>query len=194
MVAQPCDPAEMISLVTVLVAAAFGAADQYLGSIQGHFGGFAWTTDVSLLSAPWLLLAFVAGCTQRDPRRAAFLGLGATFAALVGYMAMTLSPMENAHLSAVGVAGFVRSDPYIFVGGVATGPLFGWFGQRWRVHRAWRGAVVAGAMLCLEPLAHVVAGRAITSVTVAWTEVGIGLAGVAYVVVMTVRRRWIASV
>jgi hypothetical protein len=179
----------MISLVTLVLAAAFGAADQYLGSIQGHFGTFAWATDVSLLSAPWLLLAFVAGCTQKDPRRAAILGLGATFAALVGYMLMTLSPVENAHLSAVGVAGFVRSDPFIFVGGIATGPLFGWFGQRWRVHRAWRGAVVAAAMLCLEPLAHIAVGRAITSATVAWTEVGVGLACVLYVVVMTLRRR-----
>lgn len=178
----------MIPLLVVVLAAAFGAADQYLGSIQGHFGSFAWTTDVSLLSAPWLLLAFAAGCTQKDPRRAALLGLGATFAALVGYLVMTLSPVENAHLSAVGVAGFVRSDPFIFVGGIVTGPLFGWFGQRWRVHRAWRAAVVAAAMLCLEPLAHLAVGRGITSATVAWAEVGIGLACVLYVVIVTWRR------
>lgn len=179
----------MISIVTLLFAAAFGAADQYLGSIQGHFGTFAWTTDVSLLSAPWLLLAFAAGCTQKDPRRAAILGFGATFAALLGYLLMTLSPVENAHLSAVGIAGFVRSDPFIFVGGIVTGPLFGWFGQRWRVHRAWRAAVIAAAMLCLEPLAHLAVGRAITSAAVAWTEVAVGVACVLYVAVMTFRRR-----
>jgi len=39
--------------VTVL-AALFGAADQYLGSWPGH----AWAVDASLLAAPWLVLPF----------------------------------------------------------------------------------------------------------------------------------------
>ncbi len=39
---------------------------------------------VSLLSAPWPVLAFAAGCIQRDPLRAALLGLGCTVTALLG--------------------------------------------------------------------------------------------------------------
>jgi hypothetical protein len=179
----------VIAIAVLVLAAGFGAGDQYLGSLQGHFGHFAWATDVSLLSAPWLLLAFAAGCTQRDARRAAWLGFGATFCALAGYMLMTLSPIENAHLSAAGIAGFVRSDPVIFIGGVATGPLFGWFGHRWRIARAWRGALVAAAMVLLEPLAHIAAGQAITSATVALAEVGLGLALAIYVMLAAFRRR-----
>ena len=83
----------MVIALTLLVAALFGGSDQYLGSLAMH----AWMTDVSLLSAPWLVLAFVAGATQPQARRAAWLGLGSTFSALIGYAAITLSPLENAH-------------------------------------------------------------------------------------------------
>jgi hypothetical protein len=183
----------MVALASLVLAVMFGAADQYLGSLQGHFGHFAWATDVSLLSAPWLLLAFAVGYTQRDPRRAALLGFAATMAALVGYMLMTLSPTENAHLSAAAAAGFVRSDPFTFIGGVVTGPLFGWFGHRWRVARSWRGALVAAATLCLEPLAHVAARRPIASSTVAFSEIVIGVVLGLYVTVISLRRSYLSQ-
>jgi len=57
------DPGVAVAIALVL-SAAFGAGDQYLGS--GHVAGIGWATDVSLLSAPWILLAFVVGATQRD--------------------------------------------------------------------------------------------------------------------------------
>jgi hypothetical protein len=85
----------MVILVALALAAAFGGADQYLGSLSAH----PLATDVSLLSAPWLLLAFIAGWTQREPRRAAFLGLACTLSALIGYGLMTLSPVEQARLT-----------------------------------------------------------------------------------------------
>jgi len=176
----------VISFVVVIAAFAFGAADQYVGSLGGH--GVAWAAQVSLLSAPWLVLAFLAGCTQRAPRPAAVLGLGATLAALLGYLLMTLSPIEQATLSIRGVEGFVRSDPFVFLGGAFTGPLFGWFGQQWRVQRAWAGALVSAAMVCLEPAIRDLAGQAITSRRVALAEVGAGLALAAYFAVAA--RRW----
>jgi Family of unknown function (DUF6518) len=183
----------MVALATVVLAVMFGAADQYLGSLEGHFGHFAWAVDVSLLSAPWLLLAFAAGYTQRDARRATLLGLLATMAALLGYLFMTLSPTENAHLTSAAVAGFVRSDPFTFIGGIVTGPLFGWFGHRWRVGRSWRGALVAAATLCLEPLAHIVARRPIASFPVALSEVAVGLALGLYVSVTSLRRSYLSQ-
>src|SRR5436309_13965226 len=113
-------------VVSLALAVAFGGADQYLGSLSAH----PWAADVSLLSAPWLVLAFLAGWTQREPKRAALLGLACTVSALVGYGLMTLSPLENAHLNPQSVAALVRSESRVIVGGLFSGPLFGWLGNR----------------------------------------------------------------
>lgn len=133
----------------LILAAAYGAGTQYLGAC---FPG--WGPQVAQLSAPWLVIAFVAGCTQRTPGRAALLGLGATAAALVGYGLMTLSPVEGAHYALAGARGFIVSNEEVVVGGLVTGPLFGWFGQRWRMRGAIVGALATAAALCLEPLAR----------------------------------------
>ena len=50
--------------------------------------------------------------------------------------------------------GFLVSERAVLVGGIVTGPLFGWFGQQWRTRRAIVGALVTAAALCLEPLAR----------------------------------------
>jgi Family of unknown function (DUF6518) len=140
----------MVVALALLLSAVFGAGDQYLGSLSAH----PWGADISLLSAPWLVLPFVAGATQRDPRRAALLGLACTYAALLGYGVMTLSPVENAHVTMATVRGFLLSERKVLIGGIVTGPLFGWFGQQWRTRRAVAGALVTAAALCLEPLAR----------------------------------------
>ncbi len=136
---------------------------------------------MSLLSAPWLVLAFVAGWTQRGPRRAALLGMACTFAALVGYGLMTLSPVEHAHLTLQSSAAFVRSGVGVFAGAIVTGPLFGWFGYRWRAGRAWAGASLAAAAVLLEPLAHSAAGSAIRFRTISVAEIAVGTALAVYV-------------
>jgi hypothetical protein len=169
----------VIAVLALLLAAAFGAGDQYLGSFSMH----PWMADISLLSAPWLLLPFLAGWTQRDAKRAVLLGLGCTFAALVGYGLMTLSPFENAHLTTAGARGFVISSNRDFVGGLVTGPLFAWLGYRWRVQRDWLAALVPAAALCLEPLAHVV-----RSETVRLAEIAAGLALASYFAVSVAAR------
>jgi len=58
----------------------------------------------------------------------------------------------------------------------ATGPLFGWLGQRWRAHVAWLGALATTAPLCLEPLARIPAGQAIRFPAVWMAEVAVGIA------------------
>jgi Family of unknown function (DUF6518) len=144
-------------VAAVVLGLAFGGADQYLGSLSAH----PWATQVSLLSAPWLLLAFAAGSTQREPLRGAVVGLGCTLAALAGYGATTLSPLENAHASRAAVLAFVASEARVIAGGVVTGPLFGWLGSRWRRdgrHAGAVGAVVVAVAVCCEPAAHAVAG------------------------------------
>jgi hypothetical protein len=173
--------------VALLLAAAFGAGDQYLGSLtgSGHLWAMNWSTDISLLSAPWLVLPFVAGATQRDPRRAALLGLACTYAALLGYAVMTLSPVENAHLTLAGLRGFAISEREVLVGGIVTGPLFGWFGQQWRTRRAITGALVTAAALCLEPLARRVTINPIQDRAVWLAEV---VAGLGFAAAVLVRR------
>jgi len=187
-------PKLTVALV-LLLAAAFGAGDQYLDSLVHH----PWGADIASLSAPWLLLAFLAGATQRNARRAALLGLGSTFAALVGYFLLTDSPLEGAQYTLANTHGFFVSNAPVIVGGIVTGPLFGWFGQQWRTRRAIAGALVAAAAFCLEPLARRAAvrpihllGRGYTATNpidshvVIVTEVAVGLALAAAVLV---RRR-----
>ncbi len=146
----------MVVVLALVLSAAFGAGDQYLGSLEGsgHVWAAGWSADVSLLSAPWLVLPFLAGCTQRTARRAALLGLGCTYVALLGYGVMTVSPLENAHVTAATVRGFVVSERSVLAGGIVTGPLFGWLAWRWRARREIAGALVLAAALCLEPLAR----------------------------------------
>ena len=163
----------MVVAIALVLSAAVGAGDQYLGS--GHVAGIGWATDVSLLSAPWILLAFVAGATQRDPKRAALLGLACTYAALLGYGVMTLSPAENAHITTATVRGFVYSERNVFIGGVATGPLFGWFGQQWRSGKMLAGALLVAAALCFEPLARRLSVNPIRYARVTVVEVAAGL-------------------
>ena len=173
----------MAVVLAVVLAFAFGAADQYLGSLLAH----PWAADASLLSAPWLALPFLAGWTQREPKRAALLGLASTLSALIGYGLMTLSPIEGADLTVTTIRGFVLSSSPVIVGGLFTGPLFGWLGNRWRNDRAWLGALAVAVAFCLEPPARkivdgvVPAGRAISFRTVAVGEVVVGVAMVAYV-------------
>lgn len=140
----------------VVLAAAFGAADQYLGS-RGFALGY-WATQASLLSAPWLLVAFLAGWSQPTAKRAAILGLACTFAALGGYWAMTLSPMEGAHITARGIGGLVASQALLVVGGWATGPLFAWLGYRWRTRRDPVSALAVALAVSCEPIAHAIVG------------------------------------
>lgn len=172
-------------VLALVLSAAFGAGDQYLGSLtgSGHVWAAGWSSDISLLSAPWVVLAFVAGATQRDPRRAALLGLACTYAALLGYAVMTLSPVEHAHVTVATLRGFVVSERLVLVGGIVTGPLFGWFGQQWRTRRAIAGALLTAATLCLEPLARKVTIDPITHRDVWVAEVAAGLALAAAVLV-----------
>ncbi len=164
-------------VLAVVLAALYGAGIQYLGS----FSMYPWMADISLLSAPWLAIAFLAGCTQRHPKRAAVLGFVCTFSAWLGYGAMTLSPMEGAEMSWPAVLAFSRSQASVIIGGLVTGPLFGWFGHRWRADRAWLGALVTAIAFCLEPLARELYGLPIRSSTVLVAEVAVGLAMAVYV-------------
>jgi hypothetical protein len=141
----------MIMLV-VVAGAVLGGADQYAGSLY-----LPIATAVSLMSAPWLLLPFCFGCTQVRGRAGGVVGLAVTLAALAGYWAMTVSPVEGVPLSRFS-RGFVtvaHSDARLLLAAVIAGPACGLLGQRWRTRRWWVGAVVAAGGLLLEPVTRV---------------------------------------
>jgi Family of unknown function (DUF6518) len=176
-------------VVAVVVGLAFGAADQYLGTIR--FDPWAWT--VSGMSAPWLVLPFVVGMTQERARRAVALGLVVTLAALVGYFAMTYSPMESIPLNEF-FPGFIRMvrtgyNPVWIAGGVVIGPLYGYLGHRWRVARSWVSAALVTGALCLEPVARDLVGRLEPPRIVWWSEVAIGAAAAVFFVAVVLVSR-----
>jgi uncharacterized protein DUF6518 len=123
-------------VVAILIgAAAFGAIDQYLATQYSPF-----LIEVSGLSAPWLLLPFLAGASQPATRPAALLGLAATWLAVAGYSLLADSPMET----------LARQWPWL-VGGLITGPLYGWLGHRFRARRSWTVGLLAALPVLLEP-------------------------------------------
>jgi hypothetical protein len=89
---------------------------------------------------------------------------------------MTLSPVENAHLTVTTAAGFARSERLVLVGALVTGPLFGWFGQQWRTRSAWWGGLATAAAISLEPIVRVFAGNPIRSSHVLLAEIAAGIA------------------
>jgi hypothetical protein len=100
---------------------------------------------------------------------------------------MTVSPIENAHITVATVRGFLYSESAVLIGGIVTGPLFGWFGQQWRTRRAIAGALVTAAALCLEPLARRVSVDPIRHRDVWLAEVAAGIALGAAVLVRRAR-------
>lgn len=176
----------MATALALVLCLVFGAGDQYLGSIGVH----PWTAQVSLLSAPWLVLPFAVGLSQRVLRRATVMGTAGVLLALVGYCVMTLSPLEHAHFSVAGVEGFIRSGNYRWlIAGIVLGPCFAWLGFRWRMRRGLLPILVLSALLSLEPVAHAAAGRSITSPPVVVGEVAAGVGVVLIYVVHRLFRR-----
>jgi hypothetical protein len=165
--------------LAALLGLAFGAADQYLGSMS-WLG--QWASTAAQVSAPWLVLPFIVGMTQQRSRRAIVLGLVVTVAALVGYFAMTYSPMEihpwsfsrfTAGIVAVTTRGWY--NPVYILGGLVTGPLFGFLGHQWRVRRSWVSAALIAGALCLEPLARWATGQLPYAAPSVWgVEVAVG--------------------
>jgi hypothetical protein len=173
----------VLTAVVLVLSLLFGGLDQYLGSFSAH----PWAADVSGLSAPWLVLPFAVGCTQVTARRACITAGVATCLALVGYCVMTLSPLENAHLSMDGVVAFIAGGNWRwFLAGSLTGPLAGWLGHLWRYRRVRAAGLAAGALLLLEPLARLQVGNGVRSHTVAAAEV---IAGAVCVAAVAVRAR-----
>jgi hypothetical protein len=189
----------MVFVLAAILGLVFGAGDQYLGSMS--WVG-SWAATAAQVSAPWLILPFVIGTTQQRSRRAAMLGLVVTVSALLGYFAMTYSPMEtHPWTSARFLAGMVAVttrgwyNPLYILGGVVMGPLFGVLGQRWRVRRWWVSAAIVAGALCMEPVARFATGQLAPPAPVWTIEIIAGaIVGALFVyTLMAWRRRSAAS-
>jgi hypothetical protein len=168
----------MAFILAVVIGGVFGATDQYFGSVS-HI---PWLVEISLLSAPWLVLPFVFGCSQQQARRAVAIGCVATVAALVGYFIMTLTPAEGVHLngSIAPILALLHSEAKVILGGAVTGPLYGYLGYRWRTKRAWLSASLVAGAICLEPLAAAAVGH-LPQFRIVWiVELAIGLLTATY--------------
>ena len=133
------------------------------------------------MSAPWLALPFVFGSLALERRRAIVVGLTVNvLAALAGYFAMTLSPLEGVALGRFpgDLVALAHSNLRNIVGGLLTGPLFGALGWRWRTARSRASAALLAAAFCLEPLARLAVGQ-LSSPAIVWAlevVLGAGLA------------------
>lgn len=150
-------------VIALTAAVAFGAADQYLPvaiPVSPHPGAYLFAAEVSKMSAPWLLVPFLAGAWQGTQRRAALVGLAATWLAVLAYVLMIVSPIEGVHLTPRTFAFSLASQWPWFAGGLVTGPLYGWLGHRWRARRSVAAALLAALPVLLEPAARWLASRA----------------------------------
>ena len=157
-----------VALVVIALTAAFafGAIDQYLQVAipeSSHLGAHQFLVQVSNgMSALWLLVPFLAGAWQASQRRAALVGLAATWLSVLAYVFMIVTPMEGVHLTPRAFAFSLASQWPWFAGSLITGPLYGWLGHRWRARRSLAAALLAALPVLLEPGAR-------------WLAAGLGL-------------------
>lgn len=153
-------------VVALTAAFAFGVIDQYLQVAipeSTHAGAHQFVVQLSNgMSALWLLVPFLAGAWQASQRRAALVGLAATWLSVLAYVLMIVSPMEGVHLTPRAFAVSMASQWLWFAGGLLTGPLYGWLGYRWRARRSPAAALLVALPVPLEPGAR-------------WLAAGLGL-------------------
>ena len=125
------------------------------GVTAALFKGEDWgvRTIVGNLSAPWLVLPFVAGWSRRSFAAAAALGAATSVLSVVGFYvcyALVFS-LVNSHT--------VSTDVAVLVGGLVTGPVCGALGYWWRARRSLAAGLAVGAAFLVEPLAQLALGR-----------------------------------
>lgn len=139
--------------LALTAAFAFGAIDQYLPvAFVPRPGAYQFVVQISNgMSALWLLVPCLAGAWQVTQRRAALVGLAATWLSVLAYVLMIVSPMEGAHLTPRVLAFSLASQWPWFAGGAITGPLYGWLGHRWRSRQSRVAGLLVALPVLLEP-------------------------------------------
>ncbi len=116
----------------LLAAFAFGVLAAVIKGPGGAHSAAEIRSAVGNLSAPWLLVGFVAGTAVSRLRSGALAGLAATMVALTGFYAV------NALMHGSGLAFELSANRGYLQGGVITGIVFGALGAWWRQRRTLR--------------------------------------------------------
>lgn len=176
--------------VVVLAAALFGLT---MAIIKGQ--GTGVRDALGNVSAPWLLLAFVAGSTAGRRRlvSAAAAGTAASIAALFAFYATESRLLAlGAHSWLVDFGLAVTAGRIYMATALVSGPIFGVLGGVWSRRRSPLVGLVVGATFVLEPLAvwlvedwqgSVASSGLLTEYPWMWIgEITLGLAGSALLV------------
>jgi hypothetical protein len=131
----------------LLAACLFGVAVAVLK------GGDAGLRDsIGNISAPWLLLPYLAGMTGRGWRQGALIGAATCFAALAGfYIAEAFVLDLGDHPVLTDLALTLRAGAYYFIAGALAGPVFGAIGGSQRGGSLPAMALMTGFLLAGEP-------------------------------------------
>jgi hypothetical protein len=137
----------------LFVALAFGIT---LSIVKGNGSGVRDT--IGNISAPWLLLPFVAGALLSRGRSStgAFVGVLATFTALAGFYVTNAFVLDlGPHPLPDDVRLAVEGGQRYFALALLSGPAFGALGGWWQQHRSMALAVMVTSLLIFEPLVWV---------------------------------------
>lgn len=164
--------------VAVGAALAFGVG---MSVLKGNGSGVR--DAIGNLSAPWLILPFIAGAWAGGGRvgRAAAVGVAASFAALAGFY------FTNSFVLALGPHPWLVDlrlafgGGYFFKLGAISGPVFGALGGLWQRRGLTALGVMVAALLIFEPVAWLLKEHAehslYTSDAAVWAcEVAAGVA------------------
>src|SRR4051794_3508829 len=138
-----------------LGALVFGAA---IAVSKGQDAGFR--DALGNLSAPWVLVPFIAGTRARGFWRGALLGLAVTLLALLGFYVAEAAVLDlGSHPWWVDLQLTVKWNVYDSWG-ILSGLLYGSFGARWSARRSLVAGIAVGLAFIGEPviaflLAHV---------------------------------------
>jgi hypothetical protein len=109
--------------------------------------------NIGNLSAPWLILALLAGAAGRSWRRGIVLGSVATMSGLLGWYLLTALVMDTGREGLVdSLTTVIAGNRLWFALGALSGPVFGAVGG-WSGGNAWlAGGIIGGALMIGEPV------------------------------------------
>ena len=174
-----------VAIARFLVGAvAFGVA---VAVIKGQDTGVR--DALGNLSAPWVVVPFVAGAGFRSVWRGAVVGLAVTLAALLGFYVAEAAVLDlGPHPWYVDLKLTVTWNVYA-TWGIPTGLLYGALGALWSSRRSAVAAAAVGLAFVAEPLIVLLLQRGgiwdglLLGYPWMWSaEALIGLAGIGYTV------------
>ncbi|MCW2965510.1 MAG: hypothetical protein JWO17_2762 [Actinomycetia bacterium] len=179
-------------LLVLLAGLAFGVA---VAVIKGQDTGAR--DALGNMSAPWVVVPFLAGARYSSVWRATLVGIAATLAALLGFYVAEAAILDlGSHPWYTDLQLTLRAGRYWATWGFLSGAVYGALGGIWASRRIAAALAAVGLAFICEPLIVLVLSRAgiwggagLLEHRWIWiSEVLSGLACIAFVAVETRRR------